>query len=146
LTWKVCCDTANEFKVGKANIVEGRRLMWTTSYNLKVWFDCWKTMMVELGSFARKIGEAETSNTGELVFFPDQCRRILNFDETEASLHDTKHLKGGHSTLTFHSNSVSGGGTSVNKSGHSSLYFDLWIECSWRSPSSLLPVEEDHVA
>jgi hypothetical protein len=49
LTRKLKRETADEFAVGKANVMEQRRLMWTTSYNLEVWFQTWKDMLIDLG-------------------------------------------------------------------------------------------------
>jgi hypothetical protein len=37
LARKLKKDTADQFELVKANVVEARRLMWTTSYNLDVW-------------------------------------------------------------------------------------------------------------
>lgn len=39
LTTKLRSETADHFQVGKRNVVEQRRLQWTTHYNLNIWFD-----------------------------------------------------------------------------------------------------------
>jgi hypothetical protein len=104
--------------VGKANTVEQRRLMWTTSYNLEVWFDTWSQTLIDLG-FARRKYESETGVEGELVFPEDQLNRIGNIDETDGSLDDTTGQRGGRPPMTFLEGDVASGGTAVNKSGYS---------------------------
>jgi hypothetical protein len=49
LTRKLKRDTAHHFKVGKANVQEHRRVQWTTEYNLSVWYDTWKSVLIDLG-------------------------------------------------------------------------------------------------
>lgn len=46
-------DTADLFNVGKANMIEQRRVQWTTNYNLNLWFSTWKNTLIDLG-FGRK--------------------------------------------------------------------------------------------
>lgn len=118
LTRKLKKDTANEFDLGKANVVEQRRLMWTTAYNLDIWFDTFKQTLIELG-FAREKGPGDDVE-GEVVFFPGQTRRIINLDETDGSLDDTTGQRGGRPPMTFLAPEILGGGTAVNKSGYSS--------------------------
>ena len=118
LVRKLRKDTAHHFSVGKANVQEARRVRWTTSYNLNKWFDTWKETLIEL-EFAREKREGDPPDTGELFFFEGQKRRIINLDETDGSLDDTKHQKGGRPPMTFHAPDVAGGATRVNKSGHS---------------------------
>ena len=118
LTRKLQKDTANHFEVGKANVVEQRRIMWTTSYNLDVWFSTWKDTLINLG-FARE-KELGEEGDGELAFFPGQKRRIGNVDETDGSIDDTTGQRGGRPPMTFFSPDVAGGATAVNKSGHTS--------------------------
>jgi len=110
---------ANHFEVGKANIVEQRRVMWTTAYNLDVWFSTWKETLIDLG-FARKKEPADVDTEGEVVFFPGQLERIVNVDETDGSIDDTTGQRGGRPPMTYHAPEVSGGATAVNKSGYSS--------------------------
>ena len=119
LTRKLKRDTADQFTLSKSNVVEARRLMWTTSYNLNAWFDSWKKTLIELG-FGREKQPEETNVQGEVVFFEGQLNRILNFDETDGSLDDTKGQRGGRPAMSFFSPDIAGGGTSVNKSGYSS--------------------------
>ena len=117
LARKLKKDTADQFQLGKANVQEQRRIAWTTHYNLDVWFSTWKETLVELG-FARERLDGEDGD-GEVVFLPGQLSRIINLDETDGSLDDTKHQRGGRPAMTFHSTDVAGGATSVNKSGYS---------------------------
>jgi hypothetical protein len=90
-------------------------------------------MLIELG-FAREKEEGDKDVEGELVFFDGQLRCILNFDETDGSLDDTKHNKGGRPAMTFFSPTITGGGTSVNKSGYC-----LTVICGSNAASEPLP-------
>ena len=119
LTRKLQRETADQFGVGKANVMEQRRVQWTTSYNLNVWFSTWKDTLVSLG-FAREKEPGETGVVGELVFFDGQRRRIINFDETDGSIDDTTGQRGGRPSMTFYAPDIGGGATAVNKSGYSS--------------------------
>ena len=119
LTRKLQRETADQFGVGKANVMEQRRVLWTTSYNLNVWFSTWKDTLVSLG-FAREKEPGETGVVGELVFFAGQKRRIINFDETDGSIDDTTGQRGGRPSMTFYAPDIGGGATAVNKSGYSS--------------------------
>jgi hypothetical protein len=65
LTCKLKKDTANQFSVGKANMQEHHRVLWTTQYNLTVWYDNWLDVLIELG-FARLIKPEETGVVGEV--------------------------------------------------------------------------------
>jgi hypothetical protein len=68
LTKKLKKDTANMFTVGKANVIEQRRLMWSTLYNLDVWFNTWKDLLIDLG-----FGKLTTPGNrveGEIKFYP----------------------------------------------------------------------------
>jgi hypothetical protein len=118
LTRKLRKDTAGEFEVGKANIVEQRRTKWTTSYHLDMWFASFKKTLIDLG-FAREKEATDTITVGELFFYPGQLQRIVNFDETDGSIDDTTGKRGGRPPVTFYSPEVSGGATAVNKSGYS---------------------------
>ena len=121
LARKLQKDTANQFEVGKANVVEQRRVMWTTAYNLDMWFSTWKDTLIDLG-FAREKEPADTIDiVGELVFFPGQLHRIGNVDETDDGLiDDATGQRGGRPPMTFFAPEVTGGATAVNKSGYSS--------------------------
>ena len=66
LTRKLKRDTADEFEVGKANVIEARRIQWTTAYNLRIWFDTWKSTLLELG-FGREPNAGEESDPGSYL-------------------------------------------------------------------------------
>jgi len=119
LARKLQKDTANQFEVGKANVVEQRRVMWTTAYNLDMWFSTWKDTLIDLG-FAREKEASDGDIEGELVFFSGQLERIGNVDETDGSIDDTTGQRGGRPPMTFFAPEVAGGATAVNKSGYSS--------------------------
>ena len=118
LARKLQRDTANQFEVGKANIMEQRRVMWTTYYNLNVWFDTWKAELIELG-FAREKLATDNNVEGELFFFEGQTNRVLNVDETDGSIDDTTGQRGGRPPMTFFAPNIAGGATAVNKSDYS---------------------------
>jgi hypothetical protein len=117
LTRKLRKDTAGEFEVGKANVVEQRRLAWTTAYHIDTWFTTFKTTLIDLG-FARPKEATDEDTVGELFFYPGQLQRILNFDETDGSIDNTTGKRGGRPPVTFYSNEVTGGATAANKSGY----------------------------
>jgi hypothetical protein len=117
LTRKLRKDTAGDFKVEKANMVEHRRLAWTTAYHIDTWYSTFRTTLIELG-FARNIEPTDDDTVGELFFYPGQMKRILNFDETDGSIDDTTGKRGGRPPFTFSSDEVTGGATAANKSGY----------------------------
>ena len=117
LTRKLRNTTSHMFDTGKANVIEQRRVEWTTHYNLNLWFDTWKTTLIELG-FAREKTEADVDIEGEVVFLPGQKNRILNVDETDGTLDDTRGQTGGRPPVVFSSTDVPSGSTSVNKCGY----------------------------
>jgi hypothetical protein len=90
LTKKLKKDTVDEFELGKANIMEQRRLMWSTTYNLEVWFKTWKDLLIDLG-FGRLATPEDAVNgtVGEVFFFKGTTHRIINLDETDGTLDDT---------------------------------------------------------
>ena len=71
LTRKIKRETADQFEVGKANIQEHRRAMWTTSYNLDIWYDTFKHTVIDLG-FGREKEDVDVDVKGEVVFFEGQ--------------------------------------------------------------------------
>lgn len=117
LTRKLKKDTANQFTIAKANMMEQRRILWTTSYNLDVWFDSWKAVLIELG-FGREKAPGDDC-VGEVFFFPGQLNRIGNIDETDGSIDDTTGQRGGCPAMTLLSSEISGGATAANKTGYS---------------------------
>jgi hypothetical protein len=119
LTRKLKRDTADQFDVGKANVVEARRINWTTSYNLDVWFDTWKRQLVDLGFGRYTVPGRDIGIEGEVLFYEGQTDRIGNIDETDGSLDDTTGQRGGRPSMTFFAHDVAGGGTAVNKSSYS---------------------------
>lgn len=121
LTWKISKDAAGEFEGGKANVVEQRRLVWTTACKLDGWCDAWKKRQQLIQALpCQPIGPADHGVNDELVFFSGMKECIINVDKTDGSLDDTKHQRGGCPPLTFCAPGVAGGGTAANKSGHSS--------------------------
>ena len=88
LTHKLRRDTSDLFTVGKANVIEQRRLMWTTHFNLDLWFTTWKQTLIDLG-FSRARTEEDVDAVGEIVFFDKQLERIVNLDETDGTLDES---------------------------------------------------------
>ncbi len=114
-------ETADEFEVNKRNPAEQRRVMWTTHSNLQLWFDTWKDTLIELG-FARLLTEEEKKDrsiAGELFFLKGQRRRILNVDETDGSLDNTKGQRGGRPSTVLYAPEIAGGATQASKNSYS---------------------------
>jgi len=88
LTCKLRRDTSDLFDVGKANVVEQRRLQWTTHFNLDLWFTTWKNTLIGLG-FGRERTPEDVEAAGEIVFFDHQLERIVNLDETDGTLDES---------------------------------------------------------
>jgi len=118
LTRKLRNQTADLFTVGKSNVIEHRRLQWTTHQNLDMWFTTWKGTLIELG-FGREALPTDEVD-GEIFFYPDQTRRIINVDETDGSLDNTTGSKGGRPPVVFSDPTIARGATAANKSGYSS--------------------------
>jgi hypothetical protein len=76
-------NNASLLDLSKEEVVEMRRLIWTTFSNLSDWYDAWENFLTTQG-FASEI----TSESGakEIVFTEEQKRRIINIDETNLSL------------------------------------------------------------
>jgi hypothetical protein len=102
---------------GAVNKQELRRAEWTTHHNLDRWFDTWKMQLVNLG-FARE-ATPEDNVEGELFFFEGQARRIINLDETAATLDSTIENRGGRPPVVFHAENLPAGATRANKTGYS---------------------------
>lgn len=78
----------------KMNSQEARRIQWTKSKYLSMWFDNWGENLVKLG-FAEMIDNN--------VHIPDdQLVRILNFDETCLSLDGSGSVAGGRPMAVFY--------------------------------------------
>jgi hypothetical protein len=110
-------DCAMFLATGKINKQELRRAEWTTYTNLDKWYDTWKMQLIDLG-FARE-AKAKDNVEGELLFFEGQTRRIINLDETAATLDSTQENRGGRPPVVFHSENLSAGATRANKTGYS---------------------------
>ena len=117
LARKLRKETADELEVGKKNMQEHRRIMWTTANNLSVWFDTWEATLIELGFARKKLHDDPASVEGSLFFFTPE--RIVNFDETDGTLDNTTGNRGGRPPIVFYSNDVVGGATVANKSAYS---------------------------
>jgi len=133
LARKLRRDTSDLFNVGKANVVEQRRLQWTTHYNLDLWFTTWRNTLIGLG-FGRETTPEDVDAVGEIVFFDRQLERIVNLDETDGTLDESNRHRGGRPPMVFTNPYVTGGGTSANKSGHSST-----IICGSNAAGEALP-------
>ena len=81
-----------------APAVEERRLLCTTRDNLHTWFLGFKEFLLKFGFTTLD------DNTGELIFSPEMLRRIINVDETKASLDGSNTQAGGRPAMSsiFH--------------------------------------------
>ena len=127
-------ETADLFTVGKANMIEQRRLQWTTHHNLNLWFSTFKTTLIELGFGRATNAEEDVEVEGEIVFFDNQKERIVNLDETDGTLDESNKNGGGRPPMVFTSPDIPGGGTATNESGCSST-----IICGSNAAGEALP-------
>jgi len=114
-------DVADEIDVNKPNAQELRRILWTTYGNLKMWFGQWESTVISLGfgRLKKDDGSEDHLEEGSVVFFKGQKKRILNLDETDGSLDNTKGKCGGRPPLVFYGVGMTGGSTAASKSGYS---------------------------
>ena len=105
-------ESGVDFNVGKNNNAEQRRIMWTTYYNLKIWFDNWERNLLELG-FAKK-------EDGKTVIPKEQLARILNIDETCLVMDGSSSQRGGRPAVIFTTNSLPNLGNATIKNSVSS--------------------------
>jgi hypothetical protein len=92
---RVMRSTTVSLDVTIAPAVEERRLLWTAYDNLNTWFLGFKEFLLKFG-FATL-----DDNTGELIFSPEMLRRIINVDETEASLDRSNTQAGGRTAMSY---------------------------------------------
>jgi len=134
LTKKLRNATADLFTIGKVNVMEHRRLQWTTHQNLDLWFTTFKTTLIDLG-FGRQVTPGEETNVeGEILFFEGQLKRIVNLDETDGSLDNTSGNKGGRPPVVFYFPELPSGAVAANKSGYSST-----VICGSNAAGEALP-------
>jgi hypothetical protein len=85
------------------------RSFWTTYSNLNDWFNAWEQFVLEKG-FASKNAE------GSVEFSKEQCKRIINMDETKFSVDGSDGGVGGRPSLSFTVKGLCRPGTATNKS------------------------------
>ena len=117
------------------NMVEQRRLEWTTYSNIDFWFDTLKVFLVEKG-FARHKILGEDHVAGELVYFEHQTHRIMNLDESKASTDETTKIAGGHPATKWRSSDgyLPKGSRCCNKSGYSLTFIGGSMVSGWPLP------------
>jgi hypothetical protein len=119
LVQKLQKETADELDIANKNVVEQKRVLWTTHNNINIWYDSWQDTLVELG-FARLKTENDSDEiVGSLFFLKGQTRRILNFDKTDGSLDNTSgHQQGGRPPIVFTATGSKMGASHGNKSSY----------------------------
>jgi len=127
-------DVADEVEVNKPNKQELRRILWTSYGNLKVWFDQWEHTVISLGFGRLKLAGEDNVEEGRVVFFDGQKKRIINLDETDGSLDNTKGKRGGRPPMMFYGKGMTGGATAASKSGYTPT-----IICRSNSEGEALP-------
>ncbi len=105
-------ESGADINAGRSNNAEQRRIMWTTYYNLKSWFDNWESDLLKLG-FAKKV-------EGKTVIPEDQLARILNVDETCLVMDGSSTQRGGRPAVVFTSDSLPDLGKATLKSSTTS--------------------------
>jgi len=114
-------DVSDDIDINKPNAQELRRILWTSYGNLRVWFTQWEHTVTSLGFGRLKNvdGSEDHLEEGSVIFFNGQKKRILNLDETDGSLDNTKGKRGGRPPLVFYARDMTGGSTAASKSGYS---------------------------
>jgi len=86
-----------------------------------VWFLQWEYTVISLGfgHLKNPDGSEEHLEEGSIIFFSGEKKRILNLDETDGSLDNTKGKRGGRPPLVFYARDMSDGSTAASKSGYS---------------------------
>jgi hypothetical protein len=110
---KIKRENAALLDLSKEQVIEMRRLLWTTPENLNNWFDEW-------GLFCVSKGFATRTDQGEVIFSETQKRRIINIDETNLSLDGSDGGRGGRPACTITIKHCQRPGTAQNKVGLSS--------------------------
>jgi len=113
-------DVADEIDAKKPNQQELRRVLWTSYGNLKAWYDQWQHTLIALGFGRLKLtdGTEDKLEEGSVIFFEGQKKRIINLDETDGSLDNTKGKRGGRPPVVFYGKEMSGGATAASKSSY----------------------------
>ena len=113
-------DVADDLDIKRPNSQELRRILWTSYGNLNVWFTQWEHTVISLGFGRLKEpdGSEDDLEEGSVIFFEGQKKRILNLDETDGSLDNTKGKRGGRPPLVFYAKDISGGSTAASKSSY----------------------------
>jgi len=129
-------DVADELDVKKPNPQELGRILWTSYANLKAWYDQWEHQVIDLGFGRLKLtdGTEDDLEEGTVVFFDGQKKRIVNLDETDGSLDNTKGKRGGRPPLVFYATDMFGGLTAASKSSYT-----LTIICGSNADGEALP-------
>jgi len=85
-----------------------------------MWHGQWESTVISLGfgRLKKDDGSEDHSEEGSVVFFNGQKKRILNLDETDGSLDNTKGKCGGRPPLVFCGVGMTGGSTAASKSGY----------------------------
>jgi len=82
-------------KISSCNHREALRAAWLTWYNQNKHYVNWEFWLVELGFSRWPVDAEEKAKHGNVVFFKDQERRLLQYDEMGFSLDGSKNGKGG---------------------------------------------------
>jgi hypothetical protein len=117
ITSRLRSQTADVISAGKSNPQELRRLVRTIFQNLNTWFDSFHDIVVRLG-FARKRTYTDPQDGSEVIFFPGQEERIINFAESPVSIGNTSDRSDGQSPTTFFSTSLPISAAATNKTGY----------------------------
>jgi len=113
-------DVADEIDVKKPNQQELRHILWTSYGNLKAWYTQWEHTLISLGFGRLKPidGREDHLEEGSIIFFDGQKKRIINLDETDGSLDNTKGKRGGRPPHVFYGKDVAGGSTAASKTSY----------------------------
>ena len=94
-------EIGNVLELGKPDRVEQRRNKWSTHSNTAMWYDSFKSFLIEKG-FGKEI-TTQVGLRGEIDWVDDtQGHRIANIDESGMVLDDTSSGKGGRPAAVFY--------------------------------------------
>jgi hypothetical protein len=118
---------------------EALRAAWLTYGNQENHYTGWECALVNLG-FGRWASEGEKGKSGNVHFYHDQVRRVVQFDEMGFSLDGSKNGKGGRPTATPTNPFLPESGKPVNKSsGKTSWMFGCNFADEALPPMVVLP-------
>jgi len=101
-----------------------------------MWFTQWEHTVISLGFGCLKLsdGSEDHLEAGAVIFHDGQKKRIVNLDETDGSLDNTRGKRGGRPLLVFYARDMTGGATAASK-----LRYSPTIICGSNAEGDAIP-------